>query len=157
MAVSAPMPNTARVVSAFMIPACSSASSRRIVDYLSVSDVLLLPSEQESFGLAALEAMACELPVIASRVGGIPEVVTDGETGFLSEVGDVEKMANDAGRLLTDDDFRRKMGRRARESALSRYRTDLVIPQYIEFYEKILAGKGRWRFAVKRNPYRHLS
>ena len=51
-------------------------------------------------------------------------------------------MANDAGRLLTDDDFRRKMGRRARESALSRYRTDLVIPQYIAFYEKILAKKG---------------
>ena len=64
-----------------------------IVDYLSASDVLLLPSEQESFGLAALEAMACEVPVIASRVGGIPEVVTDGETGFLSEVGDIEKMA----------------------------------------------------------------
>ncbi|MCU1268685.1 MAG: hypothetical protein JWM21_5003 [Acidobacteria bacterium] len=114
----------------------------RIVDYLSVSDVLLLPSEQESFGLAALEAMACELPVIASRVGGIPEVVTDGETGYLSEVGDVEKMANDAGRLLTDDKFRHEMGKRARESALSRYRTDLIIPQYINFYEKILAGGG---------------
>src|SRR5213075_2617186 len=83
----------------------------RIVDYLSVSDVLLLPSEQESFGLAALEAMACELPVIASRVGGIPEVVTDGETGFLSEVGDVAKMANDAGRLMADGNFRREMGR----------------------------------------------
>ncbi len=115
----------------------------RIVDYLSVSDVLLLPSEQESFGLAALEAMACELPVVASRVGGIPEVVTDGETGFLSEVGDVDKMANDAGRLLADEKFRREMGRRARESAISRYRTDIVIPQYINFYEKILAGKGR--------------
>jgi N-acetyl-alpha-D-glucosaminyl L-malate synthase BshA len=114
----------------------------RIVDYLSVSDVLLLPSEQESFGLAALEAMACELPVVASRVGGIPEVVTDGETGFLSEVGDIEKMANDAGRLLTDDDFRRNMGRRARESALSRYRTELIIPQYLDFYEKILSKKG---------------
>jgi N-acetyl-alpha-D-glucosaminyl L-malate synthase BshA len=111
----------------------------KIVDYLSASDVLLLPSEQESFGLAALEAMACELPVIASRVGGIPEVVDDGETGFLSEVGDVEKMAGDAARLLADDDFRRQMGRRARESAISRYRTDLVIPRYIEFYEKILA------------------
>jgi len=114
----------------------------RIVDYLSASDVLLLPSEQESFGLAALEAMACELPVIASRVGGIPEVVTDGETGFLSEVGDVEKMANDAARLLADDDFRRVMGHRARESALARYRTDLVIPQYIDFYEKTLAASG---------------
>jgi glycosyltransferase involved in cell wall biosynthesis len=97
-----------------------------------------LPSEQESFGLAALEAMACEVPVIASRVGGIPEVVTDGETGFLSEVGDVDKMADDAARLLSDVTLRREMGKRARESAVSRYRTDLVIPQYIEFYERVL-------------------
>ena len=115
----------------------------KIVDYLSAADVLLLPSEQESFGLAALEAMACEVPVIASRVGGIPEVVDDGETGFLSEVGDVEKMANDAGQLLADPELRRAMGRRARESAVSRYRTDIVIPQYIRYYERILArGQG---------------
>ncbi len=112
----------------------------KIVDYLSASDVLLLPSEQESFGLAALEAMACEVPVIASRVGGLPEVVTDGETGFLSEVGDVEKMSADAVRLLVDEEFRREMGRRARESAISRYSTDLVIPQYINFYERVLAA-----------------
>ena len=111
-----------------------------IVDYLSASDVLLLPSEQESFGLAALEAMACEVPIIASRVGGIPEVVTDGETGFLSEVGDVEKMGADAARLLSDKDLRVEMGRRARESAVSRYSTDLVIPQYIDFYERVLAA-----------------
>ncbi len=110
-----------------------------IADYLSASDVLLLPSEQESFGLAALEAMACEVPVIASRVGGLPEVVTDGETGFLSEVGNIEKMAEDAARLLADPEFRRNMGRRARELALSRYRTDIVIPQYIQFYESVLA------------------
>ncbi|MEK6283350.1 MAG: N-acetyl-alpha-D-glucosaminyl L-malate synthase BshA [Acidobacteriota bacterium] len=110
-----------------------------IVDYLSASDVLLLPSEQESFGLAALEAMACEVPVVASRVGGLPEVVTDEETGFLSEVGDVEKMAEDAGRLLSDPELRREMGKRARESAVSRYRTDIVIPKYIEFYEKVLS------------------
>ncbi|HUS11082.1 MAG TPA: N-acetyl-alpha-D-glucosaminyl L-malate synthase BshA [Pyrinomonadaceae bacterium] len=109
-----------------------------IVDYLSAADVLLLPSDQESFGLAALEAMACEVPVIASRVGGIPEVVTDGETGFLSEVGDVEKMAQDAARLLNDERLRREMGKRARESAVTRYRTDIVIPKYIEFYEHVL-------------------
>src|SRR5687768_9304411 len=110
-----------------------------IVDYLSAGDVLLLPSEQESFGLAALEAMACEVPVIASRVGGLPEVVTDGETGCLSEVGDVEKMAGDAAMLLSDAQLRREMGQRARESAITRYRTDVVIPQYIDFYEQILA------------------
>ena len=111
----------------------------KIVDYLSVADVLLLPSEQESFGLAALEAMACEVPVVASRVGGIPEVVTDGENGCLSAVGDVEKMSIDAAMLLKDEDLRREMGRRARESAISRYSTDLVIPQYVNFYERILA------------------
>jgi N-acetyl-alpha-D-glucosaminyl L-malate synthase BshA len=109
-----------------------------IVDYLSAADVLLLPSEQESFGLAALEAMACEVPVIASRVGGIPEVVTDGETGFLSEVGDVAKMAEDATRLVVDEKLRKEMGARARASAISRYRTDIVIPQYVEFYEEVL-------------------
>ena len=112
----------------------------KIVDYLSVSDVLLLPSEQESFGLAALEAMACEVPVVASRVGGVPEVVDDGETGFLSHVGDVEKMARDAARLLVDKELRQQMGKSAREAALSRYRTDIVIPQYLEFYETVLAA-----------------
>jgi len=113
----------------------------KIVDYLSAADVLLLPSEQESFGLAALEAMACEVPVVASRVGGIPEVVTDGETGFLSEVGDVDKMSVDAARLLSDPIMRREMGKRARESAVTRYRTDIVIPKYIEFYHRVLTKK----------------
>ncbi len=112
----------------------------KISDYLSVADVLLLPSAQESFGLAALEAMACEVPVVASRVGGLPEVVTDGETGFLSEVGDVDEMAERAARLAADTELRREMGRRARESAVSRYSTDLVIPQYINFYERVLAA-----------------
>jgi glycosyltransferase involved in cell wall biosynthesis len=114
----------------------------RIVDYLSAADVLLLPSEQESFGLAALEAMACEVPVVASRVGGVPEVVTDGETGCLSEVGDVGKMATDAARLLADEELRREMGRRARASAVARYSTDLIIPRYIEFYERIIAAQA---------------
>ena len=109
----------------------------KIVDYLSAADVLLLPSEQESFGLAALEAMACEVPVDRFASWGIPEVVTDGETGFLSEVGDVEKMAADAARLLSDAAFG-EMGKRARESAVARYRTDIVIPQYLEFYERVL-------------------
>jgi glycosyltransferase involved in cell wall biosynthesis len=77
--------------------------------------------------------------VIASRVGGLPEVVTDGETGYLSAVGDVDKMAADAARLLSDEKLRKAMGQRARESAIDRYRTDVVIPQYIEFYEQILA------------------
>ncbi len=113
----------------------------RIVDYLCASDILLLPSEQESFGLAALEAMAVQVPVIATRVGGLPEVVDDGETGFLSAVGDVDKMAGDAVHLINDKQLRGQMGRRARAAATSRYSTDLIIPKYIEFYERVL-GKA---------------
>ncbi len=82
--------------------------------------------------------MACEVPVVASGVGGLPEVDDDGETGFLSPVGDVDKMADDAVRLLTDEKLRREMGQRARESAITRYSTDRIIPQYIKFYEQVL-------------------
>lgn len=118
---------------------CSFVGKRsRIVEYLSASDVLLLPSEQESFGLAALEAMACEVPVVASRVGGVPEVVEDGETGFLSEVGDLDKMSADASRLLANGDLRASMGRRARAAAVSRYSSDRIIPQYLDFYDRVL-------------------
>jgi N-acetyl-alpha-D-glucosaminyl L-malate synthase BshA len=109
-----------------------------IPDYLGVSDIFLLPSELESFGLAALEAQACELPVIATRIGGIPEVVSDGETGFLSEIGDVEKMAADTIKLLRDHDMRRAFGERGREMAVERYSTEKIIPEYIAFYENVL-------------------
>jgi glycosyltransferase involved in cell wall biosynthesis len=109
-----------------------------IADYLGVSDLFLLPSELESFGLAALEAQACEVPVIATRIGGIPEVVNDGESGYLSDVGDTAKMAEDALRLLEDDEMRRIFGARGRELAVQRYATEIIIPQYIAFYEKVL-------------------
>lgn len=111
-----------------------------IADYLGVSDVFLLPSELESFGLAALEAQACELPVIATRIGGIPEVVNEGESGFLSDIGDVEKMAADTLRLLRDDEMRHAFGTRGREISVQRYSTDVIIPQYIAFYEKVLGA-----------------
>ncbi|NJM52914.1 MAG: glycosyltransferase [Blastocatellia bacterium] len=93
------------------------------------------------FGLSALEAQACEVPVIATRIGGIPEVINDGETGYLSEIGNVEKMSKDAVKLLEDEDLRRSFGKRGRELAISRYSTEKIIPQYIEFYEKVLAQK----------------
>jgi N-acetyl-alpha-D-glucosaminyl L-malate synthase BshA len=109
-----------------------------IADYLGVADIFMLPSELESFGLAALEALACEVPVIATRIGGIPEVVNDGETGFLSDVGDVEKMTSDTLRLLQNEELRRSFGERGRELAVQRYSTDKIIPQYIAFYEKIV-------------------
>lgn len=110
----------------------------KIADYLGVADIALLPSELESFGLAALEAQACELPVVASRVGGIPEVINDGETGFMADVGDTQKMADDVLKLLENEEMRRAFGRRGRELAVSRYSSEIIIPQYIAFYEKIL-------------------
>src|SRR6478672_9661567 len=110
-----------------------------IADYLGVADVFLLPSELESFGLAALEAQACEVPVIATRIGGIPEVVTDGETGFLSDVKDIEKMSHDTITLLHNEDLRRSFGEKARELAVQRYSTEQIIPQYLAFYEKIIS------------------
>ena len=109
-----------------------------IADYLGVADVFLLPSELESFGLAALEAQACEVPVIATRIGGIPEVINEGESGFLSDVGDVEKMSADTLKLLGDENMRRAFGERGRELAVQRYSTSKIIPQYIAFYEKIV-------------------
>ncbi|CAN5313496.1 N-acetyl-alpha-D-glucosaminyl L-malate synthase BshA [soil metagenome] len=109
-----------------------------IPQYLGVADIFLLPSELESFGLAALEAQACEVPVISTRIGGIPEVINDGETGFMSDIGDVDKMAADTLKLLRDEDMRRKFGERGRELAVQRYSTEHIIPQYIAFYEKIV-------------------
>lgn len=110
-----------------------------IADYLGVSDIFLLPSELESFGLAALEAHACELPVIATRIGGIPEVVNEGESGFLSDIGDVDKMAADTLKLLRDNEMRTAFGTRGRELSIQRYSTEAIIPQYIAFYEKVLS------------------
>ena len=110
-----------------------------IADYMGVSDIFLLPSELESFGLAALEAQACELPVIATRIGGIPEVVNDGESGYLSDIGDVEKMSLDTLRLLEDEVRRRAFGEKGRELAVLRYSTEKIIPEYIAFYEKIVS------------------
>jgi N-acetyl-alpha-D-glucosaminyl L-malate synthase BshA len=110
----------------------------RIVDYLSCSDVLLLPSLTESFGLAALEAMSCEVPVIASNVGGLPEVVEDGVNGFLRPVGDVAGMAEAALAILSDDTRARRMAAAARRTAVERFTTDQVIPQYLAYYKEVL-------------------
>ncbi len=109
-----------------------------IPDYLSVADVFLMPSLTESFGLAALEAMACEVPVIASRVGGLPEVVRDGETGYLVALGDVQAMADCATRLFNDANLRRSMGARGRAVAIDEFTTDRIIPQYVELYERVV-------------------
>jgi glycosyltransferase involved in cell wall biosynthesis len=107
-------------------------------DYLSVADLLLLPSQTESFGLTALEAMACEVPVIATRVGGIPELVEDEGCGYLFEIGDVDAMAAAARRVLSDDAERERLGRRGREIAVTRFTTDKIIPQYEALYRRVV-------------------
>jgi L-malate glycosyltransferase len=101
------------------------------------ADLFLLPSETESFGLAALEALACEVPVVATRVGGIPEVVIDGETGYLCAVGDVDGMAAAALRLLTDDGLRRAFGAAARRRAITKFSQDAVVARYRQIYERV--------------------
>jgi len=110
----------------------------RIVDYLSVADLLLLPSETEAFGLAALEAMSCQVPVVASRVGGLPEVVEDGVSGHLLPVGDVDAMAAAAIRILGDDRLAAAMGEAGRRRAIERYTIAQVIPQYLDYYREVM-------------------
>ncbi len=114
-----------------------------IVDYLSVADLLLLTSETESFGLSALEAMACEVPVIASNVGGIPEVVADGESGYLAEVGDIETMAKYASKILSSDNLQRKMGQFGRHLAVEKFSTEKIIPMYLEYYDQMIEKSKR--------------
>jgi L-malate glycosyltransferase len=110
----------------------------QVQEKLALADIMLLPSELESFGLAALEAMACEVVPIATRVGGIPEVIEHGTSGFLAEVGDVETMASYAVDLLKDETALRKMGKASRAWAQARFCTSKIIPQYEEFYRRVL-------------------
>ena len=110
----------------------------RIHEKLSIADLMLVPSELESFGLAALEGMACEVPAIATSVGGVPEVVEHGKTGFLAKVGDVETMARYAVEILSDEKRLRDMGKTARWEAQSRFCASRIIPEYEKFYERVL-------------------
>ena len=105
---------------------------------LALADLMLLPSELESFGLAALEGMACKVVPIATNVGGIPEVIEHGKSGYLANVGDVESMARYAAQLLGDDSALAKMSQAAREVASARFCTTKIIPQYEEFYRRVL-------------------
>jgi N-acetyl-alpha-D-glucosaminyl L-malate synthase BshA len=109
-----------------------------IREYLSVADLLLLPSLSESFGLTALEAMSCEVPVVATRVGGLPEVVEENGCGYLFEVGDVDSMAEAAARVLSDDAESERLGRRGREIAVSRFAAEKIIPQYELLYRAVI-------------------
>jgi len=106
--------------------------------FLAVSDVLLLPSELESFGLVALEAMACEVPVIATRVGGIPEVVRHGVDGFLYDVGDVQSMAEGCLQILTRPSLRSGLGQAARERATREFCASKIVLQYEDLYRRTI-------------------
>ncbi|NHZ73484.1 MAG: glycosyltransferase [Nitrospirae bacterium] len=102
------------------------------------ADLFLLPSETESFGLAALEALACKVPVIATEVGGLPEVVREGENGFLLPVGDVDGMAAAAMKLLNDDSMRREFGEAGRRWAVERFDEASVVKQYRRIYRRVV-------------------
>jgi L-malate glycosyltransferase len=108
-----------------------------IEELLAVADVFMLPSETESFGLAALEAMACQVPVISSNTGGIPEINIHGETGFLSNVGDVQDMAKNTIYILEDEKRLQQFKKNAFKQA-QRFNLDFILPMYEEYYEKVI-------------------
>lgn len=111
----------------------------QVEEILSVCDLFLMPSETESFGLAALEAMACELPVISSNAGGIPELNVDGVTGYLCDVGDVATMSEKAIYILEDSERLNTFKAAAKARAMD-FDIHQIVPVYEEFYKKIIAG-----------------
>ena len=122
-------------------------------EVLACADLFLLPSESESFGLAALEAMACGTPVLASRVGGLPEVVEDGGCGYLFPVGDLEAMAGGAIEILSSDDRWQAMSARGREIAQERFSTAQIVDIYEDFYQEVLDGLPSVRPTGALAPY----
>ena len=109
-----------------------------LVEILNSADLFLIPSQSESFGLAALEAMACGLPVISSSVGGLPELVKHNESGFIAEIGDVERMAKYAIDLLTNEKKYSLFSKNARERAVQLFDVSKVVPMYEKHYQNIL-------------------
>jgi N-acetyl-alpha-D-glucosaminyl L-malate synthase BshA len=110
-----------------------------VAELLACADLFLLPSESESFGLSALEAMASEVPVVGTRCGGLEEVVQDGLSGRLLPVGAVDAMASAATEILSDPDRQREMGRAGRSEAETRYSAESVLLMYESYYEEVLA------------------
>jgi N-acetyl-alpha-D-glucosaminyl L-malate synthase BshA len=112
-----------------------------LVPWLSAADLFLLPSAQESFGMAALEAMACEVPVVASRVGGLPEVITDGVSGYLRDPDDVAGMIERSVAILTDAELRASVGTAACERVRQDFCSNVIVPAYEAYYEEVLASR----------------
>ena len=109
-----------------------------LVEILSSSDIFLIPSQSESFGLAALEAMSCGLPVISSSVGGLPELVKHNECGFIAEIGDVERMAKYTLDLFTNEKKYEFFSHNARNRTLTHFDKSIIVPMYEEHYNNIL-------------------
>ena len=109
-----------------------------LTEILNAADIFLMPSQSESFGLSALEAMACGVPVISSSVGGLPELNIHNETGYIAEIGDIDRMAKYAVELLTNEKRYKSFSKNSRERAVKNFDKDLIVPKYVEYYEKIL-------------------
>ncbi len=110
-------------------------------EILSAADIFLLPSQSESFGLAALEAMSCNVPVVGTSAGGIPEVVTHGETGYVAEMGDTNRMAKYVVDLLTNPKKYQRFSDASRKRAVDEFQTDLLVPHYEAIYERVVNEK----------------
>lgn len=110
-----------------------------VEEILSIADVFLMPSGSETFGLAALEGMACGVPVVSSDIGGLPELVVDGEVGFLCPLGDIDAFTERVRLLVTDDELQGRMAAAARARAVEHFSLDKIIPQYEAHYERVRA------------------
>ncbi|MDF2924415.1 MAG: bshA [Paenibacillaceae bacterium] len=117
---------------------CFCGKQDDVAEVISLGDLILLPSEKESFGLVALEAMACGVPTIGSLAGGIPELVKDGETGFLSPIGDTDKMASDAIALLTNPELYGSMVEACLQRARITFCNDKITADYEDIYYRVL-------------------
>jgi len=111
-----------------------------VEEILSIADLFLMPSASETFGLAALEAMACSVPVVSSDIGGLPELNIDGETGFLRPLGDVDGMTAAAREILMTPDLHARMAAAARQRAVEMFDIDRIVPQYEAHYESVVEG-----------------
>ena len=109
-----------------------------IEEILSVADVFLIPSGSETFGLAALEAMACGVPVVSSDIGGLPELNIEGETGFLCPLADVDCLTDATRRIISDDDLHERMSVAARRRAVEHFDLERIVPQYEAFYQEMI-------------------
>jgi N-acetyl-alpha-D-glucosaminyl L-malate synthase BshA len=112
-----------------------------ISEILSISDVVLIPSESESFGLVALEALACGIPCVSTNAGGLPEVNKNGITGYTRDVGDINGLAEAIITILSDRELAKTMGKAGRDIALNNFSAEIIVPKYIKYYEKILNSK----------------